>query len=170
VLMGGPVVDLDFATTAPDTQLHVRMWDVAPDGSAQGLVTRGTYRSLDAPGAGRQARFQLDPQGYRFPAGHLLKVEVTANDAPFFQVSNVPAAVTVERLEVTLPLHEAPSVGAEVAPAPLSDGLAGVSLPGSAVPPRLPSTGPSAPAVAGLAAVFIAMGLRRLGRTRDAAG
>jgi hypothetical protein len=104
VLMGGPVVDLAFSTTAPDTQLHVRMWDVAADGSAQGLVTRGTYRSVDAPGTGRRARFQLNQQGYRFPAGHRLKVEVTANDAPYFQVSNVPAVVQVTGLQVTLPL------------------------------------------------------------------
>jgi predicted acyl esterase len=104
VLMGGPVVDLTFSTSAPDTQLHVRVWDVAADGSAQGLVTRGTYRSVDAPGTGRRARFQLNQQGYRFPAGHRLKVEVTANDAPYFQVSNVPAVVQVTGLQVTLPL------------------------------------------------------------------
>ena len=30
---------------------HARLWDVAPDGSAQGLVTRGTYRVVDGPGA-----------------------------------------------------------------------------------------------------------------------
>ena len=61
VLMGGPVVDLTYATTAPDTELNVRVWDVAPDASVQGLVTRGTYRSLDGPGTGLHARFQIAP-------------------------------------------------------------------------------------------------------------
>jgi predicted acyl esterase len=107
-LMGGPVVDVRFTTTAPDTQLHARLWDVAADGSAQGLITRGTYRSLDAPGTGARARFQLTPQGYRFPAGHVLKVEITANDVPYFQQSNVPAVVQVSGLTITLPVLDAP--------------------------------------------------------------
>ena len=84
----------------------------------QGLVDRGTYRSLDRPGAGRRARFQLAPQGYRFPAGHRLKVEVTANDVPYFQQSNVPAVVQVESMSITLPLLEATTApAAPAAPA-----------------------------------------------------
>ena len=34
-----------------------------------------------------------------------MKVEVTANDTPYMQKSNVPARVTVHRLAVTLPLY-----------------------------------------------------------------
>jgi predicted acyl esterase len=102
-LMGGPVVDLSFATTGTDVPLSVRVWDVA-DGTAQGLVTRGTYRFDGVAGMGRHARFQLNPQGYRFPRGHRLKVEVTADDAPYLQESNVPANVTVHRMSITLPL------------------------------------------------------------------
>ncbi len=111
VLMGGPVIDVAFSTTAPDTQLHVRLWDVASDGSAQGLIDRGTYRSLDTPGSGLPARFQLTPQGYLFLAGHKLKVEVTANDVPYFQQSNVPAVVQVAGMSITLPLLEPPGTG-----------------------------------------------------------
>jgi hypothetical protein len=103
-LMGGPVVDLSFATTGTDVPLSVRVWDVAADGTAQGLVTRGTYRFDGAAGTGRHARFQLNPQGYRFPRGHRLKVEVTADDAPYLQESNLPADVTVHRMSITLPL------------------------------------------------------------------
>jgi predicted acyl esterase len=107
VLMGGPVVEVPFTVSAPDVPLSVRVWDVAPDGSAQGLVTRGTYRVAEGPGDGT-ARFQLQPQGYRFPAGHRIKVEVVANDAPYYQQSNVPAVVQVHGLELILPLLEAP--------------------------------------------------------------
>lgn len=117
LLMGGPVIEVEFSTTAPDTQVHARLWDVAPDGSAQGLVDRGTYRSVDAPGNGRRARFQLTPQGYRFAAGHKLKVEVTANDVPYFQQSNVPAVVQVAAMSITLPLHVRP--GSDQVAAPL---------------------------------------------------
>lgn len=118
VLMGGPVIDVEFSTTAPDTQLFARVWDVAADGSAQGLVDRGAYRSVDPPGRGHRARFQLTPQGYRFPAGHKIKVEVTANDFPYFQQSNVPAVVQVAGISFTLPLLEAPQTQAPAATAP----------------------------------------------------
>jgi len=102
-LLGGPVVDLTFATTGPDTELNVRLWDVTADGNAQALVTRGTYRSLDGPGTALRARFQIAPTGYRFAAGHTAKLEVTANDAPYRQQSNVPALLTVARAELVLP-------------------------------------------------------------------
>jgi hypothetical protein len=144
VLLGGPVVEVGFTTSAPDVPLSVRMWDVAEDGSEQGLVTRGTYRVAEGPGDG-VARFQLAPQGYRFPAGHRVKVEVVANDAPYYQASNVPAVVEVERLEVTLPLHERPGTAADDRRAPGEQpGRAGP--PGPKPPP--PGTPPSSPPAA----------------------
>jgi dienelactone hydrolase len=103
-LLGGPVVELTYATTAPDTELNVRLWDVAPDGT-QALVTRGTYRSLDGPGAGLVALFQIAPTGYRFAPGHTIKLDVTANDAPYRQPSNVPALLAPSRAVLTLPVR-----------------------------------------------------------------
>ena len=158
VLMGGPVVDVRFTTTAPDTQLHARLWDVAADGSAQGLITRGSYRSVDPPGSAARARFQLTPQGYRFPAGHKVKVEITANDFPYAQQSNVPAVVQVSGLTITLPLLEAPGTNRSTAPRGAGP-TKGLSGPGS-----LPATGDggrrgwSALALLALAAGFGAPG------------
>jgi hypothetical protein len=103
VLLGGPVVELGYTTTAPDTELNIRLWDVTADGSAQALVTRGTYRSLDGPGANLRARFEIAPTGYRFAAGHTIKLEVTANDAPYRGASNVPAVVVVDGVTLSLP-------------------------------------------------------------------
>jgi predicted acyl esterase len=108
-LLGGPVVRISYVTTAPDVELNVRLWDVAPDGSVQGLITRGTFRSLDGPGTELEARFQLAPQGYRFPKGHTIRVEVAANDAPYFQTSNVPAVAQIEALSLTVPLSRSPA-------------------------------------------------------------
>ena len=151
VLMGGPVVAVAFTTTGPDVPLSVRLWDVAADGSAQGLVTRGTYRVAEGPGA-IDVTFQIAPQGYLFPAGHRIKVEVTANDAPYFQASNIPAVVTVEALTLTLPLLEVPG-----APVP------GSGAPGAA---SMPATGGGAvsPMLALLAAVA-ALGLAQAARS-----
>ena len=109
VLMGGPVVDVEVTTTGPDVPLSARLWDVAPDGREQGLVTRGTYRIAEGPGAAH-VTYQLAPQGYRFPAGHRIKLELTANDAPYYQASNVPADVTIGHVELVLPLLEPPAV------------------------------------------------------------
>ena len=119
VLMGGPVVDLSFDTTGTDVPLGVRVWDVAADGSVQGLVTRGIYRVDGPAGTGKTARFQIEDQGYKFPAGHRLKVEVTANDAPYHQASNVPATVTVHRMSLTVPVlgHAVPAPGESVSSA-----------------------------------------------------
>jgi len=108
-LMGGPVVTVTFTATGPDVPLSVRLWDVAGDRSVQGLVTRATYRVRGRARRPKKIRFQLAPQGYRFPAGHIVKVEVTANDTPYMQKSNVPARVSVERLSLTLPLYRSRS-------------------------------------------------------------
>jgi predicted acyl esterase len=104
-MMGGPVVAVTFTATGADVPLSVRLWDVAGDRSVQGLVTRATYRVRGPVNRRRTVRFQLWPQGYQFPAGHILKVEVTANDTPYMQKSNVAASVSVHRLELTLPLY-----------------------------------------------------------------
>ncbi|MEY2571521.1 MAG: type transport system ATP-binding protein [Acidimicrobiaceae bacterium] len=158
VLMGGPTIDVEFSTTAPDTELFARMWDVAPDGSAQGLIDRGAYRNLDAPGGGLHARFQLTPQGYRFPAGHKLKVEVTADDEPYFQQSNIPAIVQVAAMSITLPLLEAPGTGQTPAATDATPAASGSTV--------LPATGRDANVVAWCSLAIAALGgwlaLRRL--------
>jgi len=107
-LMGGPVVAVTFTATGEDVPLSVRLWDVAADRSVQGLVTRATYRVRGPANRRRTVRFQLAPQGYTFPAGHIVKAEVTANDTPYMQKSNVPAQVSVQRLALTLPLYRKP--------------------------------------------------------------
>jgi predicted acyl esterase len=122
---------------------------VAPDGSAQGLVTRGTYRSLDGPGPALHARFQIAPQSYRFPAGHKLKVEVAANDFPYYQQDNLPGVVQVSRLELTLPIHQEASLAAAKRPSVLA-------VSASAPNASLPATG-------GTGHTAFALGLLALG-------
>ena len=159
VLMGGPVVEVTFAATGPDVPLSVRLWDVAPDGSAQGLVTRGTYRVADGPTESTTATFQLHPQGYRFPAGHRLKLEVVANDAPYYQASNVPAVVQVHGLELTLPLLEPPGRGPVDGATPPT-----APAPSTAAPTRprpLPATGATPVGLAALALMASTLTRRR---------
>jgi len=156
VLMGGPVVHADVTTTGPDVPLSARLWDVAPDGSAQGLVTRGTYRIADA-GPSR-VEYQLAPQGYRFPAGHRVKLELTANDAPYYQASNIPAVVTIGDVELLLPLLDAPARPTPAVPAAPSPAT---GSPGAGPGGRLPATGALPSLALPVALLLLAAGVRR---------
>jgi hypothetical protein len=81
-----------------------RLWDVAPDGSSQTLVARGEYRPK---GSGDEV-WQLHANGWRFAAGHVAKLELLGSDPPSSRPSNGTFEVTVERLELRLPVRERP--------------------------------------------------------------
>ena len=98
-----PVIDVAYTSTSPDTELAVRLWDVDPSSGMQALVTRGVYRAVDGPGSGLRARFEIAPNGYRWLAGHTLKIEITANDAPYYQASNIPGIVMIDSMTLSLP-------------------------------------------------------------------
>lgn len=102
-LLGAPVVEIAYSTTAPDAELNVRLWDVTPTGK-QALVTRGTYRSAGI-GTDLAARFAIAPQGYRWRNGHAIKLEITANDAPYRGANNVPGVAIVEAASLELPVR-----------------------------------------------------------------
>jgi hypothetical protein len=80
------------------------LWDVAPDGSSQTLVARGTYRPS---GTGTEV-WQLHANGWRFAAGHVPKLELLGADAPYTRVSTGAFSVSVGQLELRLPTHDAP--------------------------------------------------------------
>jgi predicted acyl esterase len=107
-LLGSPTVianlDVRTSTRPQDTQLTARLWDVAPDGK-QTLVARGVYRPDR-----REASvvFQLFPNGWRFEAGHVPKLELLGSDAPFLRPSNFPFTMAISDLELRLPVHEQP--------------------------------------------------------------
>lgn len=103
-LLGAPTVvaDLGLTGTRDSAQLAARLWDVGPDGSTQTLVARGAYR----PSGKSSEVFQLHANGYRFEAGHVAKLELLGNDAPYGRPSNVPSPVDVQHLELRLPVRD----------------------------------------------------------------
>jgi hypothetical protein len=105
-LLGSPTVVAELALTGRPgiAQLAARLWDVAPGGASQALVARGLYRPS---GRGTEV-FQLHPNGYRFERGHVAKLELLGNDAPYGRPSNAPSRVEVERLELRLPVRGEP--------------------------------------------------------------
>jgi predicted acyl esterase len=118
-LMGSPTVIADVKVAgirvAANAELAARLWDVGRGGK-QTLVARGLYRPT---GSGRQV-FQLHPNGWRFAAGHVPKLELLGNDAPYGRASNFRYTITVSKLDFRLPTHEragkAPQVHAPAAP------------------------------------------------------
>ena len=101
VLLGRPEIRATVATAGTGGQLAGRLWDVSPDGQ-QRLVTRGVYRLT--PNQAGTIVFQLNGNGYRFAAGHRIKLELAPSDAPTYRASTTPFTVTVRDLVVALPL------------------------------------------------------------------
>ncbi len=105
-LMGSPTVIADIASPSATSQIAARLLDVAPDGQ-QTLVARGVWRPA-AEGAAVRQVFQLHPNGWKFDEGHVAKLELLPKDPPYVQASSSQADITVENVELRLPVREAP--------------------------------------------------------------
>ena len=111
-LLGSATVLADFETQGPDPALVARLWDVSPEGPMT-LVARATYRPDPV---GRQV-FQLHPNGWRFEEGHVARLELVGQDAPYARPSNQPWSVTLSNLELRLPVAERPDCEQVLSPA-----------------------------------------------------
>ncbi len=109
VMIGSPTVIADI-TSSPNSQISARLLDIQPDGT-EILVNRAIFRPT--PGTSRQV-FQLHPNGYRFPAGHIVKLELLPKDgggAPltnYSRPSNGQAEIAVDDLQLRLPVLSRP--------------------------------------------------------------
>jgi predicted acyl esterase len=117
-LMGSPTVVADINSPGPTSQVAARLLDVAPDGG-ETLVARALYRPDVNPGLTptRQV-FQLHADGWRFAPGHVAKLELLPDDAPYGRTSNGQLPVTVSNLELRLPVLERANGGTIRSPAP----------------------------------------------------
>ena len=105
-LLGAPTVSARLRVSGePSTaQVAARLWDVAPRGDEQTLVARALHR----PSGASTDAWQLHPNGWKFERGHVPKLELLGNDAPYGRPSNRPFNIAVERLELRLPVRERP--------------------------------------------------------------
>jgi putative CocE/NonD family hydrolase len=96
----GPVrADVRFRSTAPETDVFVRVCDVQPDGASlnvcDGLVRIGPGApERDADGIA-QVRFELWPTAHRFRAGHRIRVQVSSGAHPRYARSPTAAGQEV---------------------------------------------------------------------------
>lgn len=100
-MLGLPTVTATIVTAGTGGQLDSRLWDVTPGGT-ETLVTRGAYRLLDDQQG--QITFQLNGNGYTFPRGDTVKLELLGNDSTYLRASNGSFTVQVSGVRVTLPI------------------------------------------------------------------
>ena len=102
--MGSPTIIAKVESPSPNSQIAARLLDVSPEGT-ESLVARGLYRPT---GGNQEMVFQLHPQGYKFAAGHVARLELLPSDYPYGRFSNLQRNVTVSDLELRLPVMEQP--------------------------------------------------------------
>jgi predicted acyl esterase len=121
-LLGSPTIVADFYSPGPNNQIAARLVDVAPSGN-ETLVDRGLWRpKVDnanaVPPTGTRQVFQLHPGRWHFDEGHIAKLELMPDDQPYGRNSNGQTPITVQNIELRLPVVETPGAAGGVVQAP----------------------------------------------------
>jgi putative CocE/NonD family hydrolase len=125
-ILGAPVLEAELSVDQPVAYLVARLCDVAPDGASTrvsfgilNLTHRDGHERLAAlvPGQRYKVRLQLNDAGYRFGAGHRIRLAVATTYWPMVWPAPRPATLTLhlEGTRLHLPLRDA--AAAEPAPA-----------------------------------------------------
>jgi len=108
-LMGSTTIEADINNLGPNSQIAARLLDVDPGAGTETLVARGLYRpEINSNSTPTHQVFQLHPNGYKFAAGHVPKVELLPSDQPYGRNSNGQTPITVTNIELRLPTLEQP--------------------------------------------------------------
>ena len=92
-VIGNATLVLHAATDGPDTDWHVKLLDVAPDGAAVNVaagMVRARFRDgfdrprLLEPGSVVEYTIRLRATAHRFLPGHRIRLDVTSSDFPNF--------------------------------------------------------------------------------------
>ncbi len=107
-LLGATTVVGEFSTPGANDQLIARLYDENVSAGTELLVGRQSYRPLN-PGEGFTNQvFELHPQGWKVAAGHVLKLELLAQDSTYMRNSSTPQSIHVRNLEVRVPTTNTP--------------------------------------------------------------
>jgi pimeloyl-ACP methyl ester carboxylesterase len=99
-MLGLPTVTATVKQTGLYGEIAARLWDVMPRGE-QRLVSRGIYRL--AEGQEGKITFQLHGNGYEFPAGDTVKLQLLGRDEPYYRASNGVFSIEASDVSVSLP-------------------------------------------------------------------
>ena len=104
LVAGAPHASLMWSSTAADSQLDVKLYDVAPDGSAS-LLSSGCTAVAGTAGSPQRVELDLAHTAIEVKAGHRFEVWVKGSDAPTWLPAQQPAADTVgSGARITVPL------------------------------------------------------------------
>ena len=111
-MLGATNVEIDFTFTGADPvlsgfQLNARLYDVYPDGTAV-MVDRGVQRVAEASGT---LHYTLHGNGWRFLAGHRIRIEIAQDDQPYLQVATPPSSASLSAVRLHIPVREGGSIG-----------------------------------------------------------
>jgi acetyl esterase/lipase len=102
-MIGRTRVRVQHSGAGQGIQLNARLYDVFPDGT-QVLVDRGVRRVLHA---NDDTTFDLEANGWGFPAGHRIRIELTQDDDPYIKSSVQASALTISGVTLNIPIREA---------------------------------------------------------------
>ncbi|MGA7397277.1 MAG: alpha/beta fold hydrolase, partial [Solirubrobacterales bacterium] len=112
VLGSATVIAKITSANGPDSQIAARLVDLDGAGNKT-LISRATWR----PDASGYQVFQLHPGAWEVEAGHVVRLELLGKDAAggaggfltnYARPSNSPNAITIENLELRVPVVETP--------------------------------------------------------------
>ncbi|MDX6671837.1 MAG: type transport system ATP-binding protein [Solirubrobacteraceae bacterium] len=103
-LLGQTRVTVAHTGSGAGVQLNARLYDLDPAAGRQILVDRGPYRPAQAAGT---STWDLHGNGWRFPRGHRIRIELAQDDSPFVKSSTQPSSLTISRVLLQLPVREA---------------------------------------------------------------
>jgi predicted acyl esterase len=159
-LMGSSTVIADITSAGSNSQIAARLLDVDPSTNNETLVARNLWRPKITSTPVRQV-FQLHPNGYKFVAGHVVKLELLPNDAVGFasanysRPSNGQQNVTVQNLHLRLPVLESPGSLGGLVQAPLPKFVPpGYLLASDFISPGYPRPKGATPILASLAIAY----------------
>jgi hypothetical protein len=102
-MIGATTLSIDYdATTAAGLQLDARLYDVLPSGTAV-MVDRGVRRVTSPSGT---ETYELHGNGWRFPAGHRVRIEVSQDEGLYVKSSVIPSSATIHGVRLQIPVRE----------------------------------------------------------------
>jgi hypothetical protein len=108
-LAGSPTIVAKLTTPGANDMVAARLYDV--DGASERLIARGVQRPVGVGAGPTQQVFQLHPQAWTVQPGHVLKLELLAQDSTYLRTSSAAApqqSVQVTDLQLRLPVVDAP--------------------------------------------------------------
>ncbi len=100
-LLGLPTITATIKTTGLYGEIAARLWDISAKTGEQTLISRGVYRLTENQTG--TITFQLHGNGYAFPAGDTVELQLLGRDAPYYRASNFAFTVEASKVSVTLP-------------------------------------------------------------------